>query len=86
MSGADRPLTGGSQKNMAQKQNKEPKGPPYKGGSPAKAHDGSIPNKVFALKDQGFKDACERAGVQPTSRQASKYRNGKGSAFKAKGS
>lgn len=69
---------------MAKKQTPEPKGPPYKGGSPEKAHDGSVPNKVFAAKDTGFRQACERAGVQPTARQASKYRNGKGSAFKGK--
>ena len=69
---------------MAKKQTQEPKGPPYAGGSPDKAHTGAVPNRVFALKDEGFKAACEKAGVQPTRRQASKYRLGKGSAFKAK--
>ena len=31
-------------------------------------------NEMFALEDGTFKDACEKAGVQPTARQASKYR------------
>lgn len=29
-----------------------------------------------------FKDACAAAGVQPTARQASKFNNGYGAAFK----
>lgn len=62
------------------------KGPRYYSGSPAKSHKGDIPNKVFAMKDKGFLAACEKAGVQPTARQASKFRLGKGAAFKAKGS
>lgn len=31
-----------------------------------------------------FIEACEKAGVTPTSRQASKYRNKKGSAYTGK--
>jgi hypothetical protein len=46
-------------------------------------HRGEVPNKVFALKDGGFRAACEAAGVEPTARQASKWRMGKGSAYKA---
>lgn len=68
---------------MAQK-NEEKKGPPFAGGSPDKAFDGSVPNAVFAREDEGFKAACIKAGVECSRRQASKYRNGKGSAFKAK--
>jgi len=70
---------------MAQKQKDE--GPKFHGGSPEKQapkHGGGVPNQMFALQDAGFKAACEAAGVQPTRRQASKYRNQKGSAFKAK--
>jgi len=70
---------------MAQNET-EKVGPPYKGGSPAKAHTGAIPNKVYAATDDAFKAACEKAGTPPTARQASKYRMGRGKAFKAKGS
>lgn len=31
-------------------------------------------NAIVALEDQEFKDACEKAGVKPTARQASKFR------------
>ena len=78
VSGAERPSTGGSQKNMAKSEKK------YASGSPSKSHRGEVPNKVFAATDPGFRAACESAGVQPTARQASKWRMGKGSAFKAK--
>ena len=65
------------------KQQKE-RGPvPFAGGSPSKAHTGAVPNKVFAATDDAFKAACIKAGVDCTGRQASKYRMGKGSAFKA---
>ena len=39
-------------------------------------------NTEFATKDKGFVKACEKAGVDATKRQASKYRNQKGRAFK----
>lgn len=42
-----------------------------------------IPNSVFAKTDDGFKKKCETAGVQPTRRQASKYRRKFGSAYAA---
>ena len=32
-------------------------------------------NRTFAEKDKDFREACERMGVKPTPRQASKYRN-----------
>ena len=39
-------------------------------------------NREFAQKDKPFQDACSRAKVQPTTRQASKWRNEKGLAWK----
>lgn len=41
-----------------------------------------VTNKEFAEKDEFFKNCCGKAGVNPTVRQASKFRNGKGSAYK----
>lgn len=41
-------------------------------------------NRTFAGTNQQFKDACSAAGVQPTKRQASKFRRKLGAAFKAK--
>jgi len=38
-------------------------------------------NKQFAILDMYFRKACELAKVKNTPRQASKYRNGKGSAI-----
>lgn len=38
-------------------------------------------NAQFAKDDLHFRVCCELAGVQPTRRQASKYRNHKGSAY-----
>lgn len=42
-----------------------------------------IPNSVFAKTDESFQKKCENAGVQPTRRQASKYRRKFGSAYAA---
>ena len=43
-------------------------------------------NREFAKTDKDFKEACEAVEVQPTVRQASKWRRGKGKAWKrAKG-
>ena len=39
-------------------------------------------NKEFADKNKEFRDACARAGVEPTRRQASKWRMKKGLAWK----
>lgn len=38
-------------------------------------------NAQFAQSDQGFKTACSKAEVEPTRRQASKYRMGYGKAY-----
>ena len=40
-------------------------------------------NKDFSKNSMAFIAACETADLKPTSRQASKFRNGKGLAFKA---
>lgn len=42
-----------------------------------------ITNLMFT-KDPNFITACEKAGVKPTKRMASKYRLKKGSAWKAR--
>jgi len=41
-----------------------------------------LPNREFAVKDGSFRSACERAGVSPTKRQASKYRRKVGLAYR----
>jgi len=41
-----------------------------------------IPNKKFAAIDKAFINACEKVGITATPRQASKWRNGKGKAYK----
>lgn len=38
-------------------------------------------NREFALTDAVFRKACEMAGVEPTKRQAIKFRHGKGRAY-----
>ena len=38
-------------------------------------------NHDFAEKNSKFRAACEAAGVKPTSRQAAKFRNHRGSAY-----
>lgn len=38
-------------------------------------------NKDFAKQDIKFITACEKSGVEPTKRQASKFRSGKGKAY-----
>ncbi len=42
-------------------------------------------NKVFSSSNEVFIKSCELASVDPTTRQASKYRNWKGKAFHKKG-
>ena len=42
-------------------------------------------NDVFASSDTEFREACDKAGVQPTARQASKFRHGYGLAARAAG-
>lgn len=41
-----------------------------------------LTNKEFASQDSKFQNACQKAGVEATPRQASKYRNKKGKAYK----
>lgn len=40
-------------------------------------------NKIFAKNNTKFQADCNKAGVDATARQASKYRNKKGRAYKA---
>ena len=40
-------------------------------------------NRTFAQTNQAFKNACEKAEIPATKRQASKYRNGYGKAWNA---
>jgi hypothetical protein len=42
-----------------------------------------LTNAQFAARDKAFGFACEKAKVKPTRRQASKFRNGRGLAYKA---
>lgn len=44
---------------------------------------GYVTNRVFAETITQFKDACTKAGVEPTKRQASKFRRRFGSAYMA---
>ena len=41
-------------------------------------------NTQFAAEDHLFRQACNLAGIQPTKRQASKWRNKKGTAYQFK--
>jgi hypothetical protein len=41
-----------------------------------------VTNKMFSTEDGFFKKACEVAGIKVTTRQASKFRLGKGLAYK----
>jgi len=54
---------------------------PVKKTKKAKKLSNTLSNREFASKDKHFKDACEGAGCEPTSRQASKFRNKKGTAY-----
>ena len=49
--------------------------------SPGHKHKYDIHNTKFAKEDSTFQSACDKAGVQPTARQASKWRNKKGAAY-----
>jgi hypothetical protein len=40
-----------------------------------------VSNKKFAEENKPFNEACEGAGCEPTTRQASKFRNKKGIAY-----
>ena len=53
--------------------------------SPGHRHKYEITNAKFAKENMEFQSACDRAGVQPTARQASKFRNKRGQAYVARG-
>ena len=38
-------------------------------------------NKEFAQENKDFRDACQRAGIEATKRQASRFRRKKGKAY-----
>lgn len=40
-----------------------------------------VTNEQFSKQDKEFQQACSNAGLAPSARQASKYRNKKGKAF-----
>ncbi len=43
-----------------------------------------ITNKVFSTTNVEFIKSCEKVDIEPTARQASKYRNKKGLAYKGR--
>lgn len=45
----------------------------------------ALTNEIFAIQDTSFKEACEKASVKPTKRQASKFRAKYGAAARAAG-
>jgi len=49
--------------------------------APGHVHKYDTPNEKFAKEDSTFQQACEKVGIKPTARQASKWRNKKGSAY-----
>lgn len=51
---------------------------------PPKKEVPKITNRKFSQEDRLFLKACELAGVEPTRRQASKFRNKNGSAYAQK--
>ena len=48
-----------------------------------KSMKGDMSNKKFAEENGSFKEACKKAEVEPTTRQASKFRNKTGAAYNA---
>ena len=44
-------------------------------------HKYDISNDKFAKEDTAFKAACDKVGIKPCARQASKWRNKKGLAY-----
>lgn len=41
----------------------------------------ALTNKAFASQIKSFNTACQKAGIEPTKRQAAKWRNRKGKAY-----
>lgn len=66
--------------------------PEYRAGMLKKAHEAGlssmyengITNRQMTEQDAGFVEACQKAGIKATKRQASKYRRGLGAAYNAK--
>lgn len=50
----------------------------------AKTSNALLSNESFAQQDELFRILCDAANVEPTARQASKYRNGKGAVATAR--
>ncbi len=44
----------------------------------------NLTNRKFAKENGEFLQACNEANIEPSTRQASKYRNEKGKAYKTK--
>lgn len=42
-----------------------------------------ITNAEFARGDKAFREHCSNAGIEPSRRQASKYRNKEGAAYRS---
>ncbi len=49
--------------------------------SPGHKHKYEVCNEKFAKENNEFQSACDKAGVKPTTRQASKFRNKQGRAY-----
>lgn len=49
--------------------------------SPGHNHKYDVCNEKFAKEDSAFNQACDKVGIKPTARQASKWRNKKGKAY-----
>jgi len=47
-----------------------------------KARPSRMVNSVFAYRNEDFRKACAKAGIEPTARQAGKYRRRTGLAWK----
>ena len=49
--------------------------------NPGHRHKYDLCNEKFSKENMEFQSACDKAGVKPTARQASKWRNKKGLAY-----
>lgn len=49
--------------------------------APGHNHKYDIHNAKFAAEDSTFQAACDKVGIKPTARQASKWRSKKGKAY-----
>lgn len=55
-----------------------------RGGKEIEVKETRMTNYHFSQENESFKNACRLAGVEATQRQASKYRNEKGLAWRGK--